>query len=271
MQLVTLTAAEAADPAVMANIARHLLPSSGMIAYNDRPDVGAAPALPLPVLSTAVAAAATTALGTPGPLLPGAASPIALPPGPAGAAPTMSAAPSNPAAGGTVELDASGLPWDARIHAPGKGKTQANKWRKKKDLDASVVATVEAELRQLMSIGRPAAASSEPPPSSVFALGAAAAGVPIPPGAIAIPTPPVGAAAPAALPVGAAAPAPTSFADLMVWLTPLMMGNPPRISGESLNAELTELGLPAGNVLGSLAIRTDLIPAVHAALVKYAQ
>ena len=57
----------------------------------------------------------------------------------------------------------------------------------------------------------------------------------------------------------------------MVWLTPLMMGNPPRISGESLNAELTALGLPVGNVLGGLAIRTDLIPAVHAALVKYAQ
>ena len=45
-------------------------------------------------------------------------------------------------------VDADGLPWDERIHAPSKGQNKDGTWRKKKKLDDAFVAGVEAELRQ---------------------------------------------------------------------------------------------------------------------------
>lgn len=44
------------------------------------------------------------------------------------------------------ELDASGLPWDARIHASSKLKTNANKWKKRKNVDSATYEAVIAEL-----------------------------------------------------------------------------------------------------------------------------
>ena len=48
-----------------------------------------------------------------------------------------------------AELDAAGLPWDERIHAGTKTKTQKNEWTKRKGVADNVVAAVTAELRQL--------------------------------------------------------------------------------------------------------------------------
>jgi hypothetical protein len=65
------------------------------------------------------------------------------------------AAPQTANHAGGVELDKDGFPWDARIHAESKARIADGTWRKKRNLDPTVKATVEAELRQLM--GAPAA------------------------------------------------------------------------------------------------------------------
>jgi hypothetical protein len=44
-------------------------------------------------------------------------------------------------------LDIQGLPWDERIHAANKTKNADNSWRKRRGVDAGLVAQVEAELR----------------------------------------------------------------------------------------------------------------------------
>lgn len=55
-----------------------------------------------------------------------------------------------------VELDAEGLPWDARIHGKAKKQTVKEKtWKKIKGVDKAVVAQVEAELRA--ALGNPGA------------------------------------------------------------------------------------------------------------------
>lgn len=46
-----------------------------------------------------------------------------------------------------TELDANGLPWDARIHASTKTKVKAGTWKYKPKLDDQLKAQVEAELR----------------------------------------------------------------------------------------------------------------------------
>jgi len=72
-------------------------------------------------------------------------------------------------------VDADGLPWDERIHAPSKSQNKDGTWRKKKKLEDAFVAGVEAELR---SVQRVPAAPTPPP---------AAPGAPAMPAA---PTPP---------------------------------------------------------------------------------
>lgn len=77
----------------------------------------------------------------------------------------------------TATHDASGLPWDARIHADPRSLTTKKVWRAKRGVDKQLVAAVEAELRAAM-------------------VGAAGAGV----------------ATGAALPIPGAAPAPLTLA-----------------------------------------------------------
>lgn len=103
--------------------------------------IGKAVDAPLVLSTPAIAAASTVA-----------------PPPPANTAPitttlgvASSAAPANSTASNSgVDLDAKGMPWDNRIHAESKGKIADGTWRKKRNLDPTVLATVEAELRQLM-------------------------------------------------------------------------------------------------------------------------
>lgn len=95
------------------------------------------------------------------------------------AAATTPATPSAPAPQVTptqvanAELDKDGLPWDERIHAGTKTKTQKGIWTRKKGVDDSVFDAVIAELRQQY----PAAAASAPAtatPPAVTTPGAAA-------------------------------------------------------------------------------------------------
>lgn len=117
-------------------------------------------------LSSATPADAAAAFGAPTPFAP--ASTDTTPPStPAGCAPAAvtaltppthgHASSAAPAAPGVADRDAAGLPWDARIHASSKAKIADGTWRKKKNLDPAVFASVEAELRQLMSASVPAA------------------------------------------------------------------------------------------------------------------
>lgn len=60
----------------------------------------------------------------------------------------------------TAELDADGLPWDHRIHASTKTKVKDGTWKKKRGVDADTVASVTAELKQVMEAPTPEATPS---------------------------------------------------------------------------------------------------------------
>jgi hypothetical protein len=293
VHIVSLTQAEAADPAILRNLMASLLGQSvpgvlleARIAHEDRPDVGAplppvvqpaAPVIPTPpaaVLDTAKIFGGAAAPANPPVPAPSTAAAVAPPTAPAvatstipqppsapspSAAPTapVAAAPAAPAAPSTPApaVDSAGLPWDARIHSRTKTTTQDGRWRQKRDTPPALVAQVEAELKQLMAI--PSGGGAPAPAAMVAALAAQPVLVPQPPAAApaaAIPAPP--AAAPAT------APTPTA-AEFMQWVTPFMT------TGVVTQAQLIEAckaeGLMAG--LPSLIQRPDLAPAVKARLV----
>jgi len=114
--------------------------------------------------------------------------------------PTAAPAPENedddqgaPAADATG-VDADGLPWDERIHAPSKGQNKDGTWRKKKKLEDAFVAGVEAELRAGTTApaapsapAMPAAPTPPPMPQVDQQPAPAAPGAPAMPAA---PTPP---------------------------------------------------------------------------------
>jgi len=63
----------------------------------------------------------------------------------------------------TDTYDASGLPWDERIHASTKTRTAKNLWTRRRGVDDALVAQIEAELRGVHQV-----AASIPDPSTVF-------------------------------------------------------------------------------------------------------
>lgn len=120
---------------------------------------GSAPP-PLPLGATA---APFTAVAAPSLTAP-------VPPAPNSAPAAAIAAPQTGSPVGGVDLDKTDLPWDGRIHAESKAKIADGAWRKKRGVDPVLVASVEAELRQVM--GAPAAAPLAPvPPVAVPAPG----------------------------------------------------------------------------------------------------
>lgn len=124
-------------------------------------------------------AAGGASVGTPATSAPVAAS---IPPAP----------PSAPsAAAATADLDAAGLPWDARIHSSSKEKNKTDgKWRARRGVDAAEVVRVEAELRAVMGNGVPAAPSVDSAPVAVGASSSAAISGPAPSNAGNLPPPP---------------------------------------------------------------------------------
>jgi len=159
-----------------------------------------------------------------------------------------------------VEVDSDGLPWDHRIHALGAGGThnklkKTQQWKKKRGVDAALVAEVEAELRAAMSAG----------PAPVVTTGNAATAAVEPSPAPAFPASPAAAPTTAAVAVQPASPAPapapaggtTTFPALMAAIT--ANGIDQAVVTAAVNAQ----GLTA---LPLLAARPDLIPAVATAL-----
>lgn len=121
----------------------------------------------------------------------------------------------------SVELDSKGLPWDERIHAGTKTKLKSGEWKAKKQVEAALVAQVEAELRARVAASPAVPAVPAAPvapavdPAAVF--GGAAPGVPPAP---AIPTaPPVAPLAPAATVAPSVSADPATFEQLMPRIT----------------------------------------------------
>lgn len=66
-----------------------------------------------------------------------------------------------------IELDSEGLPWDSRIHASSKKKlAKTNTWKLMRGVDTTLVETVKAELKTLMSIPTPAAPAAPAVPAA---------------------------------------------------------------------------------------------------------
>lgn len=120
--------------------------------------------VPLALSTPAIAGASTVA-----PPSPANTAPITTTPGVASSVAPASSVASNSG----VDLDANGLPWDGRIHAESKAKIADGTWRKKRNLDPAILATVEAELRAVMGAAPatpfvpPVAVVAPPPPADV--------------------------------------------------------------------------------------------------------
>ena len=271
MRLAILTHAEAADAAVIANLARHLMgdASTAYISHADRPDVGLLPApvvaLPAPLLvpeppsalnpiqaafapSSAAVGAATIAPAAVIPPIPSTALAPAAVPAPPVPVPPVIADQQNPAnAAPPAAVDSAGFPWDERIHASSKATISDGTWRQKRGVDAGVLAAVTAELiaKHGIAVRTPAPAPAVAPippvvPNSAFAAGALAA-------AEAGQQPPV---------------APNTFSALMLWVTPYMT------KGLLTNAGLQEvLNVYGVSKLPDLITQPTLVPMVYEHLV----
>ena len=193
------------------------------------------------------------------------------------------AAPASPPAPppSGVELDADGLPWDARIHSgpeDTKPKNADGRWRAKRGMGdkADYVKEVEAELRQVMGATAPApsptpaAAEQTPPPPPPAAdspePAPAEAPTPVPPAPA--PTPPAAdtgsgpaVATPADSPPPPAAPTGNPFAELMRKITARQTAGTLTVADTKTAAEA--LGLTG---VADLLKRPDLIEAFEAAL-----
>lgn len=88
-------------------------------------------------------------------------------------------APTSVAITSAVELDARGLPWDARINSAGdKRKLADGNWKIKRNTPDALVLSVETELRQLMASGKaPAPAPVAAPRPQTTAPAPTAGGV----------------------------------------------------------------------------------------------
>lgn len=228
---------------------------------------GSTPA-PLPLGATAapftaVAAPSLTALAVPPVSL---TSPTALiPPAPntAGVVPVVAHQAANP-----VDLDKTGLPWDARIHAESKAKIADGTWRKKRGGDPALVTQVEAELRQVMgaapavplapvaSIPAPQAATVTMPTAGVASSAVAVPAPPTAPVAPVAPPPP----APSAPPVGSVPQdARAMFVALVGRASAAIQGQ--KVTQAEVNQCCVDAGVPA---LPLLANRLDLVAQVAA-------
>lgn len=238
------------DPSVFAATPPQLPADAGESPATPDPAAvfGAAPGNAVAGTVTGPATSIPTPTSAPAFVAPPPVAPIA--PAPVGTSPTPPApAASAPQAPSGVEVDATGLPWDGRIHASGEGgakpKNADGKWRKKRGLnDAALVAKVEAELRATMQ-----------------GVAAAPAPVPTPPPAAMLPTPPQMPTPPA--PPAAPQPQadPTNFVELMARVTPRMVDN--TVPKDALTQAAGAYGVPS---VPMLANRPDLIPSVWAYL-----
>lgn len=208
----------------------------------------AAPSLTAPADTTG-----TTSTGTStAPLPPASAAQTAF-------APTAPVAPTTHAGG--VELDKHGLPWDGRIHAGTKRKNADGSWTAKRGVDPALVATVEAELRQVMGAA-PAPLAPVPTPAQPAAPVTTPTAGPAS-SAVAAPVPPTQAPV-APVPPAPSAPAGEVPADARQQFVGLVGRASAAIQGQKVTqAEVNQIcadsGIPA---LPLLANRLDLVATV---------
>ena len=214
------------------------------------PPVPLGVSVPLAVSTPAIAGASTVA-----------------PPPPANTAPitTTPGVASSPTATLTtgVDLDAKGLPWDNRIHAESKGKIADGTWRKKRNLDPTLLATVEAELRQLM--GAPGVTPLAPTTAPIAPTPPLAPAAPVTANlptasvspAVAAPLPPAAPQAPVVGEVPADARA--MFVALVGRASAAIQGQ--KVTQAEVNQCCVDAGVPA---LPLLANRLDLVAQVAA-------
>lgn len=211
---------------------------------------------------------AATAFGGTGNAAPPAPPTAAAPP-PA-AEPSGESAAASPPANSDVELDADGLPWDARIHSGPEDKRPKNadgRWRRKRNTSDETVAEVEAELRKVMGAPAPTPAAAEttppaPPAAAAPAESAPAAAAPTPAPVPAPPTPgdAVTASGPANAETAVSAPS-ANFAELMKKVTARQTAGTLTVADTKAAAEA--LGLTG---VADLLKRPDLIEAFEASL-----
>ena len=228
--------------------------------------------LPVAAFGQPIVDEAAAAFGVPAvPLAPStpaiAAASIVAPPPPANTAPitTTSGVASSPTATLTpgVDLDAKGMPWDNRIHAESKGKIADGTWRKKRNLDPTLLATVEAELRQLM--GAPGVTPLAPTTAPIAPTPPLAPAAPVTANlptasvspAVAAPLPPAAPQAPVVGEVPADARA--MFVALVGRASAAIQGQ--KVTQAEVNQCCSDAGVPA---LPLLANRLDLVAQVAA-------
>jgi hypothetical protein len=251
------------------------------------------PSAPLPAAADMFASAPAAA-----PATPASAKPVPPPPVPtvsATAAPSAPAASTSPAG----DVDARGLPWDARIHSGSREKNKDGSWRQRRNLnDPDMVARVEAELRALMAVPVSDAAQVQaeqiaedatvsqravplppPVPTTTPTAPPATLGVstvaeissvppvpnvpPVPassaPATAPIPSPP---AVPVP-PIAAAPAAPITFAGLMMRITGAIRQN--KLTEEQVHDGLRELGMEPTQI-GLLSTKPEALPKMAAYL-----
>lgn len=217
------------------------------------PPVPLGVSVPLAVSTPAIAAGFIVA-----PPPPANTAPITTTPGVASSAVPASSTVSNSG----VDLDAKGMPWDNRIHAESKGKIADGTWRKKRNLDPTLLAAVEAELRQVMgATGAPLVHSTAPiaPTPPLAPAAPVTANLPtasVSP-AVAAPLPPAAPQAPVVGEVPADALA--MFVALVGRASAAIQGQ--KVTQAEVNQCCADAGVPA---LTLLANRLDLVAQVAA-------
>lgn len=182
-----------------------------------------------------------------------AAGSIVAPPPPANTAPiTTTPGVASSAAG--VDLDAKGFPWDNRIHAGTKRKNADGSWTAKRGVDPTLVATVEAELRQVMGAAPAAplapAVPAPPPTAPIAPVAVSAPQVTAPPAPAVVPAAPAGE-----VPADARA----QFVALVGRASAAIQGQ--KVTQAEVNQCCADAGVPA---LPLLANRLDLVAQVAA-------
>lgn len=175
--------------------------------------------------------------------------------------------PTMPPAG--VELDADGLPWDARIHSSSKGKlAKTGTWKLARNLDPALAASVTAELKAAMALPAARAVPGPTHPDIADTDAEQSAGAYLPP--VMPPTPPaphLSVVPPPPVPQPTAVtPPPTAlgamtFPAFLVEITKQQAAK--RLTFDEVMAVLKEHGLEN---LQLLTARPDLIPSVYSRL-----
>ena len=167
-----------------------------------------------------------------------------------------------------IEVDAMGVPWDARIHSGSRARVADGSWRQKRNLDPNVLAQVESELRQTMGLPAVTVTHSDvttPTPDSVtpesaFAAAVAPVAVPVPPpfvpNVVTSVAPPT--TTPAIASAGVAAVVspsnPVTFPALMQKITQAFAAK--QLDQATIQSACQQVGLPS---LPMLASRPDLV------------